>query len=198
MCPCSARVTIGGARSQGRHGREPQRLLLRARSRDRRAAGREAVHRHDVGARDRARRPADRPQRWQPGLPARPMGRHQLQSAVVRSVAAAVLRHGARDLRDLRAAGAEDRPWRRRRWAAPCASTARRQLRRAARDRRGHRRTPLGVPLCLARRCRASSPRRQGSSSPATTRATSWPSRPARARTCGGTRRATASGAPRR
>ena len=74
------------------------------------AARREAVHRHDVGARDRPRRPADRPERWQQGLPARSMGRDELQSAVVRSVAAAVLRHRARDLRDLRAAGAEDRP----------------------------------------------------------------------------------------
>ena len=40
-----------------------------------------AVHRHDVGARDRQGRPADRPQRRQQGMPSRHVGRHQLQSA---------------------------------------------------------------------------------------------------------------------
>ena len=186
-------------RSQSGHGREPQRLLLRRSiARPVSAARREAVHRHDVGARDRARRPSDRPQRWQQGLPARPVGRDELQSAVVRSVAATVPRHGARDLRDLRATGAEGRSWPgvdgRRRARRPRAA----QLRRAARHRRGHRRTPLGVPLCLARDVGRPLDGVRVSSSPATTRATSWPSRRARAGTCGGTRRATVSGARRR
>ena len=41
--------------AQGGDGRQPQRLLLHARPRHRRAARRQAVHRHEVGARGRDR-----------------------------------------------------------------------------------------------------------------------------------------------
>ena len=101
--------------AQGRDGRQPQRLLLHARSRDRRAAGRQAVHRHQVGARDRQGRQADRAERRRRAarrlrgdhaVRARLPRRHGLQPAVVRPGAAAVLRDGARDVRLLHAAEA--------------------------------------------------------------------------------------------
>ena len=57
--PVLADLTIGGAAAQGRAVREPQRLLLHARSRDRQADSRQAVHPDDVGEGDPCRRPAD-------------------------------------------------------------------------------------------------------------------------------------------
>ncbi len=93
-----------------RAGREPQRLLLRARSRDRRVAGCKAFHRDHLGARDRRRRAAGRVERGrQQRLPAGPVGRDQFLSAVVRSAAPAVLRERARDVRDVSQPGAARR-----------------------------------------------------------------------------------------
>ena len=124
--------------AQGRDGRQPQRVLLRARSRHREAARRQAVHRHDLGAGDRAGRPSDRPQRRQQGLHPRPVGGHELHAAVVRSGAAAVLRHRPRDVRRLLPGEGGDRP---RPHLEQRHRPARRraQLRRAARDRSGDR-----------------------------------------------------------
>ena len=61
--PVLADITIGGRAAQGGDGGQPQRLLLHARPRHRRAAGRQALHHDGVGAGDRQGRQAHRAQR---------------------------------------------------------------------------------------------------------------------------------------
>ena len=144
-----------------------------------------------------ARWPSDRVERRQQGMSARSMGRNQLQSAVVRSLPASVLRDRARDLRHLHAAGTEVR-------ARPVDDGRRRpggsrpRLRRAASDRRDHRRTPLGVPVSDADDGRRAVDRLRPGLRRRQRRQFHGVRRRLRARTCGAIRPATASGALRR
>ena len=107
--PVLVDADLGRAAAQAAAARQPQRLLLRARSHQRRAAAGQAVREEaDVGPRDRRRRPAgaqpgpDADRRGPHGVP-RGRGRHQLVLDGVQPVDRPLLRAGAREVHRLRA-----------------------------------------------------------------------------------------------
>ncbi len=148
--------------AESRHGRQPQRLLLHAQSRDRKAARREAVHRRlELGEGNRRGRTADRPRQHRHAgqVPARQPRRHELPAADVRSRTPAVLRHRARDMRDLGGpqTDAADQHRRPRPERRPPAGRRQGAVGGAARDRSDDRRAHVGAPLSVVSRRRSRS-----------------------------------------
>ena len=156
---------------------------------------------HELGARDRRRRTADRARRdgTKKCLPDFWGGTNFMPPSYDPG-AESVFRHGARDVRHVfpREAGDQGRAELRRRRRPPCRRSHLR-LRRAC--ARSIRRRALASGSCATRRRRwpASCPRRPGWCLPATMKEISWPSTRAPGSRCGTIRRARRSGArPRR
>src|SRR6266850_28094 len=140
--------------AQGSDAREPQRLLLHARSHQRHADRREALRGDDVGEGDWRRWTADDSARLRArreGLAdvSRRHGRDELLAPVVRPLATPVLRQRTRGVRHLLRVEAGVRAGRalhrRRRAARDRPRHAR--VRSAARHRSRDRRAPVGVPV---------------------------------------------------
>src|SRR5439155_24950948 len=94
------------AASQGRDVREPQRILLSARSRDRKTDQGKTVHRHELGKGDTSRRPAGTPsgqppERGRHPSVSGPEWRDELDAAVVRSGPWPAVRDRARIVRQI-------------------------------------------------------------------------------------------------
>ena len=190
-CRCSRDLTIGGQPRKVADVRQPQRLLLRARSRHRQGDASPAVRRDDVGEGDR-RGPAagaaagPRPTRTGEDVPGS-RRRHQLLCRR-RSTRRRGSFSSPRARRARCTTGTNRRSSRASRTpAARRPGRAIEELRRAARDRSGHGAAEVGVPLYVTRRHPACCRRRRASCSPATATATSWRSTGAPARTCGTT-----------